>query len=84
MSTCQLKSRGCLSSQELRGCRQSTESAEPLYYQTKIYFVKNIKKLTESLAALGAFTGTAAVRCDAAAPATNGAKLLRNGLENER
>ena len=35
----------------------------------------------ESLAALGAFAGTADVRCDVAAPAVTGAKLLRNGLE---
>ena len=31
----------------------------------------------ESLAALGAFAGTAAVRCDVAAPAITGAQLLR-------
>ena len=31
---------------------------------------------------LGTFAGTAAVRCDVAAPAITGAKLLRNGLEN--
>ena len=36
----------------------------------------------ESLAAPGAFAGTAAVRFDVAAPAITGAKLLRNGLEN--
>ena len=36
----------------------------------------------ESLAAPGAFAGTAAVRCDVAAPATTGAKLLRNDLDN--
>ena len=35
---------------------------------------------TESLAAPGAFAGTAAVRCNVAAPAIPGAKLLRNGL----
>jgi len=35
-----------------------------------------------SLAGPGAFAGTAAVRCDVAAPAITGAKLLRNGLEN--
>jgi len=34
----------------------------------------------ESLAAPGAFAGTAAVRCDVAAPVITGAKLLRNGL----
>jgi len=39
-------------------------------------------KERESLAAPGAFAGTAAVRCDVAAPAITGAKLLRNGLEN--
>ena len=36
----------------------------------------------ESLATLGAFAGTAAVRCDVASPAITGAKPLRNGLEN--
>ena len=36
----------------------------------------------ESLAAPGAFAGTTAVRCDVAAPAITGAKLLRTGLEN--
>ena len=36
----------------------------------------------EGLAAPGAFAGTAAVRCDVAAPAISGAKLLINGLEN--
>ena len=36
----------------------------------------------ESLAAPGAFAGTAAVRCDVAAPTITGAKLLRNGLEH--
>ena len=36
----------------------------------------------ESLAAPGAFAGTAAVRCDVSAPAITGAKLLRNGLES--
>jgi hypothetical protein len=36
----------------------------------------------ESLAAPGAIAGTAAVRCDVAAPVTTDAKLLRNGLEN--
>ena len=36
----------------------------------------------ESLAALGAIAGTAAIQCDVAAPATTRAKLLRNGLEN--
>ena len=34
----------------------------------------------ESLAAPGAFAGTAAVRCDVAAPSITEAKLLRNGL----
>ena len=37
---------------------------------------------TESQAAPGAFAGTAAVRCDVAAPAITGANLLRNGLDN--
>ena len=36
----------------------------------------------ESLAAPGAFAGTAAVRCDVAAPAITGATLLTIGLEN--
>ena len=36
----------------------------------------------ESLAAPGAFAGTAAARCDVPAPAITGAKLLINGLEN--
>ena len=36
----------------------------------------------ESLAALGAIAGTAAVCCDVAAPVTTGDKLLRNVLEN--
>ena len=36
----------------------------------------------ESLAAPGAFSGTAAVRCDVAARTITGANLLRNGLEN--
>ena len=36
----------------------------------------------ESLASPGACTRTAAVRCDVAAPAMTGAKLLRNGLKN--
>ena len=35
----------------------------------------------ESLAAPGAFAGTAAVSCDVAAPAITGAKLLSNVLE---
>ena len=34
----------------------------------------------ESLAVPDAIAGTAAVRCDVAAPAITGAKLLRNGL----
>ena len=37
---------------------------------------------TESLAAPIAFAGTPAVRCDVAAPAIPGAKLLRNGLQH--
>jgi hypothetical protein len=36
----------------------------------------------ESLAAPVAIAGTAAVRCDVAAPTITGAKLRRNGLEN--
>ena len=36
----------------------------------------------ESLAAPGAFAEMAAVRCDVAAPAITGAKLLTTGLEN--
>ena len=53
------------------GCGKDVErSASPL------------PRPTESLAALGAIVGTAAVRCDVAAPVTTGAKLLRNGLEN--
>jgi len=36
----------------------------------------------ESLAALGAFAETAAIRCDVAASAITGAKLLRIDLEN--
>ena len=36
----------------------------------------------EILAAPGAIAGTAAVRCDVAAPAITGAKLLRNDLEH--
>ena len=36
----------------------------------------------ETLAAPGAIAGTAAVRCDVAAPAITGAKLLRKILEH--
>ena len=36
----------------------------------------------ESLPAPNAFAGTASVRCDVAAPAILGAKLVKNGLEN--
>ena len=36
---------------------------------------------SESLAAPGAFAGTAAVRCDVAAPAITGAKLLKTALK---
>ena len=38
--------------------------------------------MKEKTGAPGAIARTAAVRCDVAAPAITGAKLLRNGLEN--
>ena len=43
----------------------------------KLIFTREIE-----LAAPGAFAGTAAVRCDVAAPAVTGAKIPRNGFEN--
>ena len=45
-----------------------------------LYQIKVLER--ESLAAPGAIAGTAAVRCDVAAPAITEAKLLRNGPEN--
>jgi len=47
-------------------------SSEPLHISVE----------RESLAAPGAFAGTAAVRCDVAAPTITRAKLLRHGVEN--
>ena len=47
--------------------------------QGRTAFNQHIK--VESLAAPGAFAGTAVVRCDVEAPAINGAKIQRNSLE---
>jgi len=55
-----------------------TPTALPLHRQVPVQEVFEREILTAS----GAFAGTAAVRCDVAAPAITGAKLLRNGLEN--
>ena len=45
-----------------------------------LYQIKVLER--ESLAAPGAIAGTAAVRCDVAAPAITEAKLLKNGPGN--
>ena len=57
------------------------------WYMIKIRQVERLRSLKdvltrESLALPSAFAGTAAVRCDVAAPAITGAKLLSNSLEN--
>ena len=71
--------------------RPVVQSMVPEHYSKHLNISKPISrwqraalenKVRESLAAPGAFAGTAAVRCDVAASAITGAKLLRNGLEN--
>ena len=57
------------------------DEVRPQYQDARAVQLETTAKV-EIRAAPGAFAGTAAVRCDVAAPAISGAKLLGNASEN--